>query len=103
MKIAVLSFVCVLIAAMPAVAQTADIAGTWTVHVTLQSGPMPPSTLTLKNEGTKFSGTFSGQQGDMPVEAGVKDRAVTIWFTVPTQNGPVAVTIEAGAAGYHPC
>ena len=57
MTFAVLSLVCVLMAAMPAVAQSVDIAGTWTVHVTLQSGPMPPSTLTLKNEGTKFSGT----------------------------------------------
>lgn len=99
MKIAVLSLVCVLIAAMPAVAQTVDIAGTWTVHVRLQSGPMPPSTLTLKNEGTKFSGTFSGQQGDMPVEAGVKNKAVTIWFTVPTQNGPVAVTMNGTVEG----
>ena len=99
MKIAVLSFLGALIVAIPAGAQTIDIAGTWTVNVTLQSGPMPPSILTLKNEGTKYGGTFSGQQGDMPVEAGVKDRAVTIWFTVPTQNGPIAVTMNGTVDG----
>jgi hypothetical protein len=99
MKIAVLSFLGALIVAIPASAQTIDIAGTWTVNVTLQSGPMPPSTLTLKNEGTKYGGTFSAQQGDMPVDAGVKDRAVTIWFTVPTQNGPVAVTLNGTVDG----
>ena len=79
---------------IPAAAQTADVAGTWTVNAIVDGGPLPPSTLTLNREGTKVVGTLSGQQGDMRVEASQKDKAVTIWFTVPTQNGPTAITMN---------
>ncbi len=85
--------------AAPAAASPADVVGTWTVNVTLDSGPIPPSTLTLKDDGAKLVGVFSGQQGDMPVEASVKEQAVTIWFTVPTQNGPIAITMNGTVDG----
>jgi hypothetical protein len=32
-------------------------------------------------------------QGDQGVEASIKDRAVTIWFSVRTQNGLISVTM----------
>ena len=64
------------------------------MNAIVDGGPLPPSTLTLNREGTKVVGTLSGQQGDMRVEASQKDKAVTIWFTVPTQNGPTAITMN---------
>jgi hypothetical protein len=97
MRFGAIACFCVLAGAFPAAAQNADILGSWTVNFTLQSGPTPPSTLTLRNDGAKIGGTLSGQQGDMPVEATIKERAVTIWFTVPTENGPVAGTMHGTA------
>jgi hypothetical protein len=40
-------------------------------------------------------GTFSSPQGDQ----GVEDTAVTIWFTVRTQNGPINVSMTGTADG----
>src|SRR3954462_9820898 len=99
MKISVLALLWALAITVPAAAQSADIVGTWTVNAMLDSGPVPPSTLTLNREGTKLVGTLSGQQGDMRVEASLKDKAVTIWFTVPTQNGPTAITMAGTLEG----
>ncbi len=99
MKKLLLAALCVLTLVRPAAAAPASVVGTWTVNVTLDSGPIPPATLTLKDEGAKLVGVFSGQQGDMPVEATLKDQAVTVWFTVPTQNGPIAVTMNGVVDG----
>jgi hypothetical protein len=97
MRLVAIACFCALAGAFPAAAENADILGSWTVNFTLQSGPTPPSTLTLRNDGAGIGGMLSGQQGDMPVEASIKERAVTIWFTVPTESGPVAVTMNGTA------
>jgi hypothetical protein len=99
MKIRMLVCLGALAIALPGAAQTPDIAGTWTVNATVDSGALPPSTLTLAREGARLVGTLSGQQGDMRVEAGLKENAVTIWFTVPTQNGPTAITMVGTLEG----
>jgi hypothetical protein len=93
MKVCVAALVCAIAIVVPSVAQSADIVGTWTVNATIDSGALPPSTLTLKREGAKIVGTLSGQHGDMRVEASLNEKAVTIWFTVPTENGPTAITM----------
>jgi hypothetical protein len=99
MKMCVCALICAIALVMPAAAQGADIVGTWTVNAMLDSGALPPSTLTLNREGTKIVGTLSGEQGDMRVEASLKEKAVTIWFTVPTQNGPTAITMTGTVDG----
>jgi hypothetical protein len=38
-------------------------------------------------------------EGDLPVEATVKEKAVTIAFTVPTQSGPINVVLIGTAEG----
>ena len=99
MKMFVCALVCAMAIVVPAVAQSADIVGTWTVNALVDNGALPPSTLTLNREGTKIVGTLSGQQGDMRVEATLREKAVTIWFTVPTQNGPTAITMTGTVDG----
>src|SRR3954465_1978905 len=99
MKMCVCALICATALVMPAAAQGADIVGTWTVNAMLDSGALPPSRLTLNREGTKIVGTLSGEQGDMRVEASLKENAVTIWFTVPTQNGPTAITMTGTLEG----
>jgi hypothetical protein len=99
MKMFVSALVCAIAVVVPAVAQSADIVGTWTVNAIVDNGALPPSTLTLNRAGTKIVGTLSGQQGDMRVEATLREKAVTIWFTVPTQNGPTAITMTGTVDG----
>lgn len=78
--------VCVLaLVAAPATAQNIDITGTWDVLVTTPQGDMP-SVLSLKKDGDKFVGTLSSQMGETPVEGAVKDKAVSIYFTI-SMNG----------------
>jgi hypothetical protein len=90
----------VLAMARPAPAQQADILGQWEITVTMaQQAPMSPAPLVLKKEGDKIVGTLTRSQGDLAVEATVKDKAVTISFTVPTQNGPLPITMTGTADG----
>lgn len=93
MKLTVSAGLVALVIALPAAAQTPDIVGMWTVNATLDTGPMPPSTLALTRDGSKIVGVFSGENGDVPVEAGVTDQTVTIWFTIHAQDGPVKITM----------
>ena len=80
-------------------AQDADIVGSWDVTVTAGQGPATSTPLVLKRDGDQIVGTFSSPQGDHSVEASVKDRAVTIWFSVRTQNGPIPITMKGTADG----
>ena len=82
-----------------AVAQDADILGTWDVIVATPQGQSTSAPLVLKRDGDKIVGTFSNPQGDQPVEATVKEKAVTIWFTVRTRNGPASITMNGTMDG----
>ncbi len=97
-----LAIACVLAIARPAAAQNADvdILGQWEITVTMAGqGPLTPAPLVLKKEGDKIVGTLTRTQGDLAVEATVKDKAVTISFTAPTQSGPLPVALVGTAAG----
>jgi hypothetical protein len=83
----------------PLAAQDADILGNWDVTVTTGTGPETLAPLVLKKDGDQIVGTLSSPQGDQSVEASVKDKAVTIWFSVRTQNGPINITMNGTAEG----
>src|SRR4029450_7398511 len=87
--------------ATPLLAQDADILGNWDVTVTTGQGPQTSAPLVLKMEGDQIVGTFSSPQGDQGVEAAVKEKAVTIWFSVRTQNGPIDITMNGTRDGSH--
>lgn len=93
------ALVCVLMMPSPLLAQDADILGNWDVTVTTGTGPETSAPLVLKKEGDQIVGTFSSPQGDQSVEASVKQKAVTIWFSVRTQNGPIGITMNGTADG----
>ena len=93
------AMVCVLMMATPLLAQDADILGNWDVTVTTGQGPQTSAPLVLKKDGDQIVGTFSSPQGDQGVEATVKEKAVTIWFSVRTQNGPINITMSGSADG----
>src|SRR5262245_12277789 len=93
------ALVCALMMSTTLWAQDADILGDWEVTVTTGPGPETSAPLVLKKEGAQIVGTFSSPQGDQGVEANVKDKAVTIWFSVRTQNGPINITMNGTADG----
>jgi hypothetical protein len=93
------ALICVLAMATPLRAQDTDILGDWDVTVTTGQGPETSAPLVLKKDGDQIVGTFSSPQGNQNVEASVKNKAVTIWFSVRTQNGPISVTMNGTADG----
>jgi hypothetical protein len=93
------ALVCALTISTPLVAQDADILGNWDVTVTTGTGPETLAPLVLKKDGDQIVGTFSSPQGDQSVEASVTAKAVTIWFSVRTQNGPINITMNGTAEG----
>jgi hypothetical protein len=94
---------CVLGFAVPGPAQVADadanILGAWDVSVSAGQGPSTSAPLVLKKDGEQIVGTFSTPQGDQNVEASVKEKAVTIWFSVRTQDGPINITMTGTTEG----
>jgi hypothetical protein len=75
-----------------------DLIGTWDVTFTAQQGPIPGQ-MVFKKEGAKIIGTVASQVGTVPLEAEVKDKAITVWFTVTMQNGPVAIQLDGTGDG----
>ena len=77
----------------------ADVIGTWDVTVTTTQGQTIPSQLKLKKDGPKIVGTISGQAGELPLEAEVKGKALTIWFNFQGQSGPMAIELAGTVDG----
>lgn len=82
-----------------AAAQNADIAGAWDVTVVSEQGNTTSGKLVLGKDADKIVGTLTAPQGEMPVEATLKDKAVTIWFTLPAREGPLNVTMSGTVDG----
>jgi hypothetical protein len=74
-------------------AAAADVLGTWDATVTTAQGQAIPSQLKLKKDGEKLVGTIGSQMGEMPVEAEVKGKTLTVWFNFQNQGGQ-AMAIE---------
>jgi hypothetical protein len=74
-------------------AAAADVLGTWDATVTTAQGQAIPSQIKLKKEAEKIVGTIGSQMGEVPVEAEVKGKTLTIWFNFQGQGGQ-ATSIE---------
>jgi hypothetical protein len=98
----VLAFVALI--ASPAGAQTtpavsnSDVLGTWDITFNMQQGAIPGQ-LKLKADGDKIVGTVGSQMGESPVQAEVKGKDLSIWFTFQGQNGPIAITMNGTVDG----
>lgn len=79
-------------------AAAVDLTGTWDATFTAQQGPIPGQ-LVFKKDAGKIVGTVTSQVGTAPVEAEVKGKAVTVWFTITMQNGPVAIQLDGTVDG----
>jgi hypothetical protein len=98
MRITVFAFLYLVASGTAAWAQPADASGTWDLVV---NGPQGANTavMTLKKNADKLTGTISGDRGELPVEGEQKDKAVSLWLTVQTGNGPLNITLSGTLAG----
>ena len=69
-----------------------DLSGAWQLRVT----PTPSgneATLTLKKAGDTYVGTVSSPNDNIPAEATLKDKTVTITITAQRSSGPVTFVL----------
>ncbi|HET7695275.1 MAG TPA: hypothetical protein VFK57_06165 [Vicinamibacterales bacterium] len=76
----------------------ADAAGTWNANFKTANGEIPAQ-IKLAKSGEKLTGTISSQMGESKLEAEQKGKAVTLWFTMQGQNGPLAIELSATQDG----
>ncbi|MCI0337319.1 MAG: hypothetical protein L0226_07070 [Acidobacteria bacterium] len=76
---------CVIFVGM-ALAYAADVSGKWVAQVPGRDGQTRETTITLKAEGEKLTGSVSGRQGDNPIADG-KIKGDEISFTVTGGGG----------------
>jgi len=82
-----------------ALAEDADIVGSWQVDITTGQAQGRTAPLVLRRDGANVVGTITTPQGDQPVDATVTGKAVTMWFSVRTQNGLTNVTMKGTVDG----
>jgi hypothetical protein len=86
-------------ASTAALAEDADIVGSWQVSITAGHAQGRSAPLVLRREGSKVVGTITTPQGDQTVDAAVTGSAVTMWFSVRTQSGLTNVTMKGTVDG----
>lgn len=67
-----------------------DITGVWALEVITMGGTGTP-TVTLKQDGEKLSGLYSGRYGDAEVSGSIKGAEFTFSFMMGEEGNPVAV------------
>ena len=88
--------------------QDANVAGTWEITMAAMQGggggggggTPQPQTLTLKQDGTKVSGTISGRGGDTAIDGSVSGNTLTFTVTRQGRDGnSMTITYTATVSG----
>lgn len=97
--VAICAFAFVLVFATLAGAQAAKVDGKW--DMTVDGGQRGPQTssLVLKADGGKLSGTLTGGRGDTPVTGTLDGNKITLTVTRTTPNGDVTITYTGTVTG----
>jgi hypothetical protein len=84
----------------------ANVAGTWEITMAAMQGggggggTPQPQTLTLKQDGTKVSGTISGRGGETPIDGSVSGNTLTFTVTRQGRDGnSMTITYTATVSG----
>jgi hypothetical protein len=81
-------------------AQAADVTGKWVAQVAGRDGQTHETTINLKAEGDKLTGTVSGRQGDTAISDGkVKGDDLSFDVTLTMQGNTVKMEYTGKAAG----
>jgi hypothetical protein len=83
----------------PAQAEKAvNVSGTWILDVSTTAGSGTP-TVTLKQDGEKLTGQYSGQLGEAPLSGALKGTAITFQFDVDVQGTSLRVVYSGTVEG----
>src|SRR6476646_11980442 len=82
-------------AALAGQASKVDVTGKWMFNVETSAGAGTP-TITLKQDGDKLTGHYSGQLGEADLTGTVKGQEITFTFSVEVQ-GTALVCTYAGS------
>ena len=83
-----------------AVAQDAQVAGTWTLSSQGRGGNMQNSTLTLKQDGQKLTGTLAGGRGgEAPLTGTISGNNIAFSVTRSTPNGDFKLDYTGTVSG----
>ena len=87
-------------AGKPAQAETKaqDVSGAWALEVNTTAGSGTP-TVTLKQDGEKLTGQYSGQLGEAPLSGTLEGAAITFQFDVDVQGAAVRVVYSGTVEG----
>jgi len=93
-----LAAVAVFVAASAAAGQASkvDVTGKWAFAVETSAGSGTP-TITLKQDGEKLTGHYSGQLGEADLTGSVKGQNVSFKFTVDVQGNALECTYTGTA------
>jgi hypothetical protein len=93
-----LAAVAVLVAASAAAGQASkvDVTGKWAFAVETSAGSGTP-TITLKQDGEKLTGHYSGQLGEADLTGSVKGQNVSFKFTADVQGNALECTYTGTA------
>jgi hypothetical protein len=83
---------------LAAFAADANVTGEWDMTVETQAGTGNPH-FSLKQDGTKVSGTYKGMLGEAPVTGTVKGNEISLTFKANAQGTDVAVTYTGTVEG----
>ncbi len=87
-------------AALMAVWAAADVTGKWVAQVPGREGQTNETTITLKAEGDKLTGTISGRQGDTPISDGkVSGDDISFVVSRETPNGTFKMVYKGKVSG----
>ena len=78
------------VAGKPTGAADLDVSGAWVLEVTSDAGGGSP-TVTLKQDGEKLTGQYTGQLGQAPLTGTMKGSAITFQFGVDVQGTSLTV------------
>ena len=76
----------------------ADVSGSWELTINGPQG-MITADASLKQDGEKLTGTLTSPQGEVEMTGSIAGNAVTLAFNVPTQQGPLDITLTAEVEG----
>jgi opacity protein-like surface antigen len=93
-------FVFVMLVALAAAVQAADVTGKWTAQVPGRGGQTRETTFNLKADGEKLTGTMSGMQGDVELQDGkLKGDEVSFHVKLNFQGNDVKMNYKGKLAG----
>ena len=76
----------------------AEALGTWNATFNTQNGVIP-ATLKLQKSGEKVTGTIASQEGELPVEAQIKEKTLTVWFNYPSGGNTIPIEMSGTIDG----